>query len=37
MTLLPNAQPAVLRQIEQKQNKKGTGVSESTEKRTFPH
>ena len=35
--LHPNAAPPVLRQIEQKQNMNGTGVSESTEKWTLPH
>jgi hypothetical protein len=37
MMLLPNAAPPVLRQIEQKQNMNGTGVSDSTEKWILPH
>lgn len=35
--LQPNAPPPVLRQIEQKQNMNGTGVSESTANVTAPH
>jgi hypothetical protein len=37
MMLQPNAPPVVLRQIEQKQNMKGTGVSDWTLNRTFSH
>jgi len=37
MMLQPNAPPPVFLQIEQKQNMKGTGVSESTAKVTAPH
>ena len=37
MMLHPKAAPPVLRQIEQKQNMKGTGVSESTVNCTLPH
>ena len=37
MMLHPNAAPLVLRQIEQKQNMNGTGVSDSTENVSLPH
>src|SRR3954451_21233409 len=37
MMLQPNAAPPVLRQIEQKQNRNGTGVSDWTENWTLPH
>jgi len=35
--LHPKALPEVFRQMEQKQYMKGTGVSDSTVKLTFPH
>src|SRR4051812_11115765 len=37
MMLQPNAEPPVLRQMAQKQNMNGTGVSESTVNSIFPH
>jgi hypothetical protein len=37
ITLQPKGPPDSLRQIEQKQYMKGTGVSDSTLKVTFPH